>query len=140
MHLGNKTTAPIFIRNFFADFREVLSKNNKKIIKDFKKCNFGPIRDHLNEQKIVKKAITDNERLENKLSRQDSMFRYGYAIVDGHIEKVGNYNMEPPGTFRGRGEHPKMGKLKQRVMPEQVNLNLSDSVAVPRCIVPGHAW
>ena len=140
MHLGNKTTAPIFIKNFFSDFREILGKENRKIIKDFKKCDFGRIREHLNEQKLVKKAITDGEREQNKLSKQKALFRYGYAIVDSHIEKVGNYNMEPPGTFRGRGEHPKMGKLKQRVFPEQVKINLSDSVAVPRCTVPGHAW
>ena len=60
--------------------------------------------------------------------------------MDGHIERVGNYNMEPPGAFRGRGEHPKMGKLKQRVSPEQVSLNLSQCAPVPRCPVPGHAW
>jgi DNA topoisomerase-1 len=94
----------------------------------------------LNEQKIIKKAITDEQRKANKDDRNQVMFRFGYAIVDGHIEKVGNYNMEPPGTFRGRGEHPKMGKLKQRVAPEQVSLNLSQCAAVPRCSVPGHAW
>ena len=48
--------------------------------------------------------------------------------------------MEPPGAFRGRGEHPKMGKLKSRVSPEQVSINLSECAAVPRCDVPGHAW
>ena len=47
---------------------------------------------------------------------------------------------EPPGAFRGRGEHPKMGKLKQRVIPEQVSLNLSECAAIPCCSVPGHAW
>ena len=26
--------------------------------------------------------------------------------------QVGNFRVEPPGLFRGRGEHPKMGKLK----------------------------
>jgi DNA topoisomerase-1 len=48
--------------------------------------------------------------------------------------------MEPPGAFRGRGEHPKMGKLKSRVLPEQVSLNLSECAPVPPCPVPGHAW
>jgi len=48
--------------------------------------------------------------------------------------------MEPPGAFRGRGAHPKMGKLKSRVLPEQVSLNLSECAAVPQCPVPGHAW
>lgn len=138
MHLGNKKTAPIFIKNFFADFKAVLGKNH--IIKDFKKCDFDPIRKHLDEQKIVRKAITDAERKVNKDVKNETMFKFGYSLVDGHLEKVGNYNMEPPGTFRGRGEHPKMGKLKQRVNPEQVMLNLSECAPVPMCHVPGHAW
>lgn len=138
MHLGNPKTAPIFIKNFFKDFRAVLGR--KHVIKDFKKCNFEPIREHLQEQKIIKKAITDAEKLMNKNERNKNMFKYGYAIVDNHIEKVGNYNMEPPGTFRGRGEHPKMGQLKQRVNPEQVSLNISECARVPPCSVPGHAW
>jgi DNA topoisomerase-1 len=94
----------------------------------------------LNEQKIIRKAITDEERKANKEDRNQAMFKYGFAIVDGHLEKVGNYNMEPPGAFRGRGEHPKMGKLKSRVAPEQVSLNLSECAPIPRCDVAGHAW
>jgi len=94
----------------------------------------------LNEQKQIRKAVTDDEKKANKEDRNQILFRYGFAIVDGHIERVGNYNMEPPGAFRGRGEHPKMGKLKSRVDPEQVSLNVSQCAAVPRCPVPGHAW
>jgi DNA topoisomerase-1 len=138
MHLGNPKTAPIFIKNFFADFKALLSKHHG--IKEFKKCDFEPIRQYLNEQKIIRKAITDDERQRNKDSRNTTMFKFGYSLVDGHLEKVGNYNMEPPGAFRGRGEHPKMGKLKQRVSPEQVMINLSECAPVPRCEVPGHAW
>jgi len=138
MHLGNPKTAKIFIKNWFSDFKGVLGKGH--VIKDFKKCDFEPIRRHLNEQKMVKKAITDEEKKANKEERNQVMFQYGYALVDGHIERVGNFNMEPPGTFRGRGEHPKMGKLKQRVAPEQVSLNVSECAPVPPCPVPGHAW
>ena len=138
LHLGNPKTAKIFQKNFFADFRAVLGRGHK--IKVFTKCDFEPIRRHLNEQKIIRKAMTDAERKANKDGRNQVLFRYGYSIVDNHLERVGNYNMEPPGAFRGRGEHPKMGKLKQRVLPEQVQLNLSECAAVPRCPVPGHAW
>lgn len=138
MHLGNPKTAKIFIKNFFADFKELLGK--KHVIKDFSKCDFEPIRRHLNEQKMIRKAITDDERKANKSDRDRVLFQYGFSIVDGHLERVGNYNMEPPGTFRGRGEHPKMGKLKSRVIPEQVQLNMSECAAVPHCPVPGHAW
>lgn len=138
MHLGNEKTAPIFIRNFFLDFQSILGKNH--IIQNFKKCDFTPIRNYLNEKKIIKKAITDDEKKANKEDRNQVLHRFGFAIVDGHIERVGNYNMEPPGAFRGRGEHPKMGKLKSRVLPEQVSINLSECAAVPQCSVPGHAW
>ena len=138
MHLGNPKTSKIFTKNFFADFKATLGK--KHVIRDFDKCDFGPIRRHLNEQKMVRNAITDDQKKANKEDRNQFLFKYGYSIVDGHLEKVGNYNMEPPGAFRGRGEHPKMGKLKSRVNPEQVALNLSECAPVPRCPVPGHAW
>jgi DNA topoisomerase-1 len=39
---------------------------------------------------------------------------YRFATIDGRKEKVGNFRVEPPGLFRGRGQHPKMGKLKVR--------------------------
>lgn len=138
MHLGNPKTSKIFIKNFFGDFKAMLGK--KHAIKDFSKCDFEPIRRHLNEQKMIRKAITDDEKKANKSDRDRILFIYGFAVVDGHLERVGNYNMEPPGTFRGRGEHPKMGKLKSRVIPEQVQLNMSECSSVPRCPVPGHAW
>lgn len=32
--------------------------------------------------------------------------------------------MEPPGLFRGRGDHPKMGKLKARIYPEDITINI----------------
>jgi DNA topoisomerase I len=138
MQLGNPKTSKIFIKNFFTDFKAVLGKKHK--VKEFTKCDFGPIRAHLNEQKVIRKAITEEERKTNKDERNQALFQYGYAIVDGHLEKVGNFNMEPPGAFRGRGEHPKMGKLKSRVLPEQVSLNVSECSAVPRCLVAGHSW
>ena len=92
MHLGHPKIAPIFIKNFMNDFRAILGK--KHIISDYTKCDFGPIRRHLEEQRVIRKAITDGERQRNKDVKNASMFRYGYALVDGHLEKVGNYNSE----------------------------------------------
>lgn len=39
---------------------------------------------------------------------------YKTCLLDGRKEKVGNFRVEPPGLFRGRGEHPKTGLLKVR--------------------------
>ena len=49
---------------------------------------------------------------------------YKTCYLNGRKELVGNFRIEPPGLFRGRGAHPKTGKLKRRVAPEQVTLNL----------------
>ena len=93
MHLGNARTAPTFVRNFMTDFRAILGKDHA-FVRDFDKCDFGRVRRHLEEQKMVKRAITDGERKTNKGAKDAAMFRFGYALVDGHLEKVGNYNSE----------------------------------------------
>ena len=60
---------------------------------------------------------------------------YGYCLLDGRKEKVGNYRIEPPGLFRGRGEHPKTGclKVRERVHGGAINqsfISLSSCVLV----------
>ena len=50
---------------------------------------------------------------------------YGWALVDGCLERVGNYTLELPTLFKGRGEHPKAGLLKGRMMPEDLTVNTS---------------
>lgn len=46
--------------------------------------------------------------------------------------------VEPPGLFLGRGDHPKAGELKRRVMPEDVTLNLDEDAPVPLCPLKGY--
>jgi DNA topoisomerase-1 len=66
--------------------------------------------------------------------------KYTVCLIDGDIEKVANYNIEPPGVFRGRGEHPHMGKVKSRVVPEYTSINIGFDNPIPPCPIPGHAW
>lgn len=47
-----------------------------------------------------------------KRLRDESEKSYTTCLLDGRKEKVGNFRVEPPGLFRGRGEHPKKGTLK----------------------------
>lgn len=42
------------------------------------------------------------------------------------------------GLFRGRGDHPKMGMVKRRVIPEDVIINCTKGTA-PKP-PPGHKW
>ena len=67
---------------------------------------------------------SDAEKKEMKAVKDKDQLRIGYALLDGRLQKVGNFRMEPPSLFRGRGKHPKTGTLKQRVVPEQVAINV----------------
>ena len=60
--------------------------------------------------------------------------------MDGVRERVGGYLIEAPTLFKGRGEHPKAGFMKARIMPEELTINISRDSAVPRCNMKGHAW
>lgn len=53
---------------------------------------------------------------------------------------MANYNIEPPGLFRGRGEHPHIGRVKHRVVPEYVTINIGFDEPIPACPIPGHSW
>lgn len=64
---------------------------------------------------------------------------YGFALVDGYKEKVGNFRVEPPNLFRGRGDHPKTGTLKKRVRPEDIIINISQGMPIPKP-PEGHKW
>ncbi|KAI9986952.1 hypothetical protein PInf_026021 [Phytophthora infestans] len=136
--LGNPKTAKIFNKNFFTDFKKVLGKQHE--VKTFDGCDFSRIAAHLEKLREEKKNMTKEEKLPEKEKREMELFTNGFAFVDGHLEKVGNFRIEPPGLFRGRGEHPKTGTLKERVMPEDVTVNVGISDRVPICNVPGHAW
>lgn len=48
--------------------------------------------------------------------------------------------IEPPTLFKGRGEHPKAGIMKARIIPEQLTINVALEAPVPKCLTPGHNW
>lgn len=131
-----------FVKNFFDDFRGVLERNKSRahgVIKDFSKCDFSPMFQHFENLKALKKSMTKEEK--NKIKDEKKVLdeEFGFCLLDGRKEKVGNYRIEPPGLFRGRGQHPKTGKLKIRVRPEDITINTARGSKVP---VPplGHQW
>jgi len=135
-----------FNKNFFAEFRRLLIERKAEIrhpeICDFKKLNFRPIYEHhmreREAEKQRKKAPAYRAKLKQDKADLDEI--YGYAIVDGVREKVGNYRVEPPGLFLGRGDHPKAGMLKKRLRPSQITINIGHGSALPPCPVPGEQW
>lgn len=109
-------------------------------IKDLKKCDFTKIADYLAEQREIRKNRSKEEKEKEKEEKQALRDKYGFAIVDGRKEKVGNYTVEPPGLFLGRGKHPKVGRVKKRIFPEDVTINVSADAEVPECPLEGHKW
>ena len=128
----------IFQRNFWDDWHKVLGKSHA--IKSFDKCDFSDISKHLDRLKFVKRAASDAEKVVARELRDDCQLRSGYAILDDHLEKVGNFRMEPPSLFRGRGKHPKTGVVKLRVEPDQVSINCGASRPPPICLELGRSW
>eukprot|EP00948_MAST-09A_sp_MAST-9A-sp1_P001085 g1085.t1 len=129
-----------FIKNFWSDFREQLTPKHSKLLKSFEKCDWSVLREHVAQNRAKRKARTKEEKAKEKEAKEAIANRYAYAIIDGKIQRLANYVVEPPGLFRGRGEHPKVGKFKYRVLPEQITMNVGFDQPVPRCHVPGHSW
>lgn len=133
------TTKPAFNKNFFDDWREVMTESERAKIVDLSKCNFKEIHSYFVQKSEERKAMTKEEKQKIKEKNEEIQKEYGFCIIDGHKEKIGNFKIEPPGLFRGRGEHPKMGKLKRRVMPEDILINCSKDSDIPKP-PPGHKW
>ena len=78
---------------------------------------------------------TKEQKQELKKENEKILEEYGYCLMDGHKQRVGNFKIEPPGLFRGRGDHPKQGKLKKRTMPEDVIINIGQYVKIQLCLL-----
>lgn len=138
---------PTFQKNFFADFKEVLDKtghgkdkdgNKVKILK-FEKCDFQPIFNHVDAERQAKKALSAADKKKIKAEKDEKEAPFMFCMWDGRKQKVGNFRVEPPGLFRGRGEHPKTGRFKKRVTPEQITINIGKEAMVP-APPAGHKW
>ena len=156
-YILNKT----FNRNFWGDLKKLLGKDSK--IENLEDCDFREYKQILDEEKQIKKNIIEanivqeNESInsnsetpeENNVELEMSRITYNIdaseeekyktAIVDGKPQPVGNYRMEPPGIFLGRGDNPKIGKIKPRVYPEDVTLNLGKEAKIPQTL-KNHKW
>jgi len=119
-----------FNKNFFKDFKEVLPdkmKNSK--IEDF---DFNLIKNYLDKETEKRKSMSKEEKDKIKKINDEIEEPYKYCVIDGAKQKVGNYKIEPPGIFLGRGEHPKLGMIKKRIEPEDITINLDKTAPIPK--------
>lgn len=130
-----------FRKNFFDDFRATLKGTPAyKVIKSLDKCDFQRIKAHLDRKRDEKKELSAAEKKQLREAEAAKAEKYKTAIVDDREETVGNFRVEPPALFLGRGEHPRMGKVKARIYPEDVTINIGKDAPVPEVPIPGHRW
>jgi DNA topoisomerase-1 len=148
-YVKNKT----FNKNFWHDWKKLLGK--KSIIESLEYCDFSEYKQIINDEKEVTKNIIDPvmnlQIIKNDINEQSNISRvvynitpteedkYKIAIVDGISQPVGNYRMEPPGIFLGRGSNPNIGKIKRRIYPEDVTINIGKDAIIPPTL-DGHKW
>lgn len=109
-------------------------------VTDLDCLDFVKIQQHLEKVKEEKKNKPSEVKKQEQLEKNKNNARYQFCVIDGLSERVTNFMIEPPGVFRGRGEHPHMGKIKHRVLPEFVTINTGFNDVIPPCPVPGHTW
>lgn len=129
-----------FQENFFKDWLKVLKDEppaENIQVTDFKKCDFRPMFEYFELQKEKKKQLTAAQKKQIKAERDEIEKPYLFATVDGRKEKLGNFRVEPPGLFRGRGEHPKKGTYKYRLSPSDIVINIGKDAPVPVPNIPG---
>ncbi len=144
-HLENAT----FRQNFFNDFSDIIKKaggaknsaGEKVPIKSLDKCDFAKIYDHWLAKTEAKKNknLSKAEKEAAKAEKDKLEAPFSHCLWDGRKQKVGNFRVEPPSLFRGRGEHPKTGRVKTRVWPEQITINIGKKAKVPEP-PKGHKW
>ncbi|XP_060692462.1 DNA topoisomerase 1-like [Hemiscyllium ocellatum] len=125
------TTKDIFRKNFFKDWRKEMKPEEKAIITDLNKCNFEEINQYFKAQSEARKQMSKEEKQKLKEENEKLLQEYGFCIMDNHKERIANFRIEPPGLFRGRGNHPKMGMLKRRIRPQDIIINCSKDSKIP---------
>jgi DNA topoisomerase I len=143
VNVENKT----FNENFFKDFKAILDKTGHGKEKDgktvkitsFDKCKFDKIFEYYESERNRKKNASKEEKQKLKEEKLKAEEPFQFCHWNGRKEKVGNFRVEPPGLFRGRGAHPKTGKVKLRVKPEQITINIGKGTKIPQP-PPGHKW
>lgn len=134
---------PVFQKNFFHDFLVVVKECggtlNGITIEKFDLCDFTKIHTYFELQKEQRKQLSPQEKKQIRLEKEKFEEPYKFCTLNGRKEQVGNFRVEPPDLFRGRGAHPKTGKLKRRVYPEDIVLNLDKDCKIPE-VLDGHKW
>ena len=134
----------IFIKNFWKDWSSLFKNTKEKSEKSEKSentkeksenkinsiddCNFSNFYNYLKNIKEKNKKLTKEQKQKIKEKKEKESKPYKIAYIDGKPQPVGNYMIEPPSIFIGRGNHPSIGRIKWRIQPKDITLNLSSNI------------
>lgn len=113
----------IFKKIFTRDWKKILGKEH--VIQELKNCDFSRIREESGKKKMTKREREEEEKI------------YGTGRVDGETRKIASYSVEPPGLFIGRGKNKNLGKVKTRIQPCNVTINIGRDVPIHPLNAPG---
>ncbi len=134
-------TDPVFVKNFFKDFCDALGLEGALRPDDF---DFSEIVKFVSDEKLSKLNMSKEQKkklaAERKAAREANREKYGYAEVNGGKVELGNYMVEPPCIFMGRGKHPLRGRWKEGATESDVVLNLSPDAPTPPGNWKGRIW
>jgi DNA topoisomerase-1 len=130
-----------FRSNFMEDFAQALGIEEKITVEDF---DWTPIVLWIEAERARKANLTKEDKKQlaaaRKKLREERKERYGWAVVDGVRMEIGNYAVEPPSIFMGRGSHPTRGHWKPAARTSDVTLNLSPDAPTPSGEWAGREW
>jgi DNA topoisomerase I len=124
-----------FNKNFFNDWKTLLTPELKKQITDFSQCDLTDIQTYTQrineEKKEARKNLSKQDREIEKKKNDAEKDKYRYAVVDGVKQMIDNFLVEPPTIFVGRGTHPLSGSIKKRLYPQDITLNVGPDMPIP---------
>lgn len=131
------TKDKVFNNNFWKDFKTYLTPEHKAVFKDFSKIKWTDVVSKIEAEKA--KDMKSVDKIRKKIKTEEKKREYGFAVLDGVKEKVGNFTVEPQAIFYGRGANPNRGRVKRQILPEDVTINIGKNDPVPTP-PPGHSW
>lgn len=75
-----------------------MTSAEREKITDLTKCGFKKIQEYFISESEKRKAMTKEEKQKIKEEKELEAKHYGFAIIDGHKQKIGNFRIEPPGN------------------------------------------
>ena len=109
--------------------------------KDYEAVMASMTADREAEKEAKKLANTKEAREAKKAENEKIKQQYGFGMLDGNVQQLGGYTLEPEGWYIGRGDCPLSGRWKYAIQPEDVTINyVSDDMTNCPKAPDGHNW